>query len=153
MRRLLHKKNSCKSRTYLMRKTSSTLLQALAIASNLLIFGSSLAAGVAGFHPNCQTCHTASPPSADNANSDACLTCHGEQPEKGQITVNGKTLNPHKGHFDVINCTDCHAPHQSGKNGCADCHKIKNIKMPESSYKYVSNHKRLLLNFHFFDTF
>ncbi|MFU0842019.1 MAG: hypothetical protein ACFWTZ_05350 [Burkholderia sp.] len=89
------------------------------------------AAGIAGFHAECKACHSATPPSASNANPDACVSCHGEEPDKGSITVNGKTLNPHKGHFDTINCTDCHKPHAAAVNGCQECHKEAKATMPE----------------------
>jgi hypothetical protein len=59
------------------------------------------------------------------------VSCHGEEPDKGSITVNGKTLNPHKGHFDTINCTDCHKPHAAAVNGCQECHKEAKATMPE----------------------
>lgn len=104
---------------------------ALLLLAGLTLSTGAFSAGIAGFHPNCQTCHSATPPTAANANPESCHTCHGEKPQKGQVTVNGKTLNPHQGHFDVFNCTDCHAPHQASKNGCAECHKMDGIKMPD----------------------
>ena len=77
----------------------------LMLASAVYAFSfASNAAGVAGFHPDCAVCHQASPPSAENANREACVGCHGEAPEKGSVTADGKTLNPHKGHFDVFDC-------------------------------------------------
>ncbi len=102
------------------------------LAGTLLAFCLSpvFAQGVAGFHTECKACHTAEPPAADNANFDACVGCHGEKPGSKTITVNGKTLNPHAGHFDVYDCMQCHKPHAESVNGCAECHKIDGVTMP-----------------------
>lgn len=95
------------------------------------LIGSASATGVAGFHPECITCHQATPPTADNANPEACVGCHGEAPDKGSVTVDGKTLNPHQGHFDVYECVLCHPAHQPGKIGCLECHKSVTGTIPE----------------------
>ena len=106
-----------------------TLLTTFALVG-LLFTGAASAQGVAGFHPNCQTCHEAGTPSAKNAKPDVCVSCHGEKPEKGSVVVNGKTLNPHQGHFDTYDCLQCHKPHGDSVNGCAECHKMTPVTMP-----------------------
>lgn len=98
-----------------------------------LSVGTAHAVGVAGFHPECGVCHTATPPAAANADVSACVGCHGEAPEKGSVTIDGKTLNPHKGHFDVYECQQCHKAHTPSVNGCAECHKGASGKMPDKS--------------------
>lgn len=110
-----------------MKRIAYLILASAAYAFSCASYG----AGVAGFHPDCAVCHQASPPSAENANREACVGCHGEAPEKGSVTADGKTLNPHKGHFDVFDCLQCHPAHKPGKNGCLECHKSVSGVMPE----------------------
>lgn len=108
-----------------MKRTIAVLTLALWLGSPALH-----AQGVAGFHPNCQTCHEPDTPSAQNAKPDVCITCHGEKPEKGRVVVNGKPLNPHQGHFDTFDCLQCHKPHSASVNGCAECHTMDPVTMP-----------------------
>lgn len=112
-------------------RAQRTFAAAALLAAASLLSAQAWAAGVAGFHPACGTCHKAEPPAAANADPIACHGCHGETPEKGSVVVNGKTLNPHAGHFDVYECTQCHKPHQASVNGCAECHKEVKEPMPE----------------------
>lgn len=76
-------------------RAQRTFAAAVLLAAASLLSAQALAAGVAGFHPACGTCHKAEPPAAANADPIACHGCHGETPEKGSVVVNGKTLNPH----------------------------------------------------------
>lgn len=101
------------------------------LAAGLLCCACASSAGVAVFHLGCETCHSTTPPASANADPLVCHGCHGETPDTGSVVVNGKTVNPHKGHFDVFECTQCHKPHEASINGCTECHQEVKGPMPE----------------------
>ena len=105
-------------------------LQTAAAAAAFLACAACSAAGIAGFHANCSVCHQGNPPSVDNADPEACIACHGEAPEVGSVVVNSKAINPHQSHFDVYECSACHPAHKSGIAGCAECHAVSDVQMP-----------------------
>jgi hypothetical protein len=71
----------------------------------------------------CDSCHGAAKVAAGaEVGMAKCLSCHGpyEQLAKRMETM---SRNPHKSHYDELDCNVCHHGHRADENYCGSCHK------------------------------
>lgn len=67
----------------------------------------------------CNGCHGAQ--DKKNFNYKLCLSCHESYAKVAERTKK-LSFNPHKSHYEDLECNACHHGHKADENFCATCH-------------------------------
>ncbi|WP_168205913.1 cytochrome c3 family protein [Geobacter sp. FeAm09] len=67
----------------------------------------------------CKDCH--GDQDKKNFNYKQCLACHDSYQKVAERTKK-REFNPHKSHYDDVECNACHHGHKVDENFCATCH-------------------------------
>lgn len=71
----------------------------------------------------CLACHKSFDIDESEAMGSKCAECHGNYDAMAKQTEESKFIrNPHKHHYNTLDCTRCHTMHEEFKDYCAKCH-------------------------------